>query len=84
VSMEVALRWNVAACSLVGINRRFRGDYCILYRVTDRRQMSATYGVVQQVFLPKLVCKNLFLFFPIRTSFPAHRCVLDFTTLIVV
>jgi hypothetical protein len=28
-SMNVAVFWNVALCSLVDIDRRFRGSYCL-------------------------------------------------------
>jgi hypothetical protein len=32
--MKMAVFWDVAPCSLVDSDRRFRGDYCSIIRVT--------------------------------------------------
>jgi hypothetical protein len=39
-SMKMVIFWDVAACSLVDIDRRFRGAYCLHHRPEDRRQAS--------------------------------------------
>jgi hypothetical protein len=34
-SMEMAVFWDVAQCSLVDIDKRFRGAYCLHHHVVD-------------------------------------------------
>jgi hypothetical protein len=38
-SMKIGAFWDVAPCSLIRVDRRFRGTYCLIHHPDDRGSM---------------------------------------------